>query len=232
MEIEYENLIQLQKTDAELIEVSHFLKDVPNQIQDIDNKIEASFEIVARAQDKLAANQKKRRDLEAEIQDTKELATKYKRQLGEVKTNREYTSLLQEIDETEKKADNLEEEIISEMLQADDIEEEIKAATQKANEAKEKFTKEKETLLNKKTQLEETRKKLDLEKESLLPKIPSDLLALYKNTASKNNGIALSQVTEEFCSMCHMRIRPQVINELKEAKKIIVCENCGRILYV
>lgn len=45
------------------------------------------------------------------------------------------------------------------------------------------------------------------------------------------SGIALSPVTDDFCSMCHMRIRPQVLNELKEAKKLIICEACGRILY-
>ena len=118
------------------------------------------------------------------------------------------------------------------MLNADDIEEEIKAATQKASEAKEKFTKEKDVLLKKKAEQEEIENKLVKEKEDLLPKIPSDQIALYEKIAKKNNGISLSPVTEEFCSMCHMRIRPQVLNELKEANSIILCENCGRILHL
>ena len=54
---------------------------------------------------------------------------------------------------------------------------------------------------------------------------------LYKTIFKKKNGISLSPVTGDFCSMCHMRVRPQVLNELKERNKIILCENCGRILY-
>jgi hypothetical protein len=231
VEIAFENLIQLQKIDAELTKTSNFLNNIPLQIEDIDNKIEESFKAVSQAKDELAANQKKRRELEAEVQDIKPLITKYKRQLKEVKTNKEYTSLLLEIDATEKKADALEDEIISEMLRADDIEEEIKAASLKANEAKEKFTKEKEILFRKKSEQEELKKKLSQQRDEILPKIPSDQLVMYETISEKNSGIALSPVTGEFCSMCHMRIRPQVLNELKAAKSIILCENCGRILH-
>ncbi|OQX53470.1 MAG: hypothetical protein B5M54_06840 [Candidatus Aminicenantes bacterium 4484_214] len=54
---------------------------------------------------------------------------------------------------------------------------------------------------------------------------------MYHKIAAKRQGIALSPVHDEFCSLCHMRIRPQVINELKAGQTIILCENCGRILY-
>jgi len=231
VDIEFKNLINLQNIDGKLIEVSHFLDEVPSKLKRIDKKIEDSFRIVTNAEDKLTANQKKRRDIESEVQDMKTLISKYKRQLSDVRTNKEYTSLLHEIAETEKKGDGLEEEIISEMLKADDIEEEIKSATQKAGEAKAKFTKEKEALLKKKAEQGELKANLLKEKEELLPNIPSDQITLYNKISVNSNGISLSPVTGEFCSMCHMRIRPQVLNELKAENIIIVCENCGRILH-
>jgi predicted nucleic acid-binding Zn-ribbon protein len=231
VEIEFDHLKQLQHIDVKLKEISAFLKDVPQKIQDIENRIKDSLHVVSESEDKLAANQKKRRDFEADVQDTRSLVAKFKRQLGEVKTNREYTSLLHEIEEAEKKADSLEEKIISEMLQADDIEEEIKKATEKAAEAKRKFTKEKDFLLQQKAEQEELKKLFLGERENLGPKIPKDQLALYETIAKKNHGISLSPVNEEFCSMCHMRIRPQVLNELREAASLILCENCGRILH-
>ena len=231
MDIEFKNLINLQKIDGKLIEVSHFLYEVPAKLNRIDNKIEDSFKIVTKAEDKLAENQKKRRDVESEVQDMKTAISKYKRQLSDVRTNKEYTSLLHEISETENKGDSLEEEIISEMLKADDIEEEIKSATLKAEEAKAKFTKEKEALLKKKAEQEKFKADLLKEKEALLPLIPSDQITLYKKISVKSHGISLSPETGEFCSMCHMRIRPQVLNELKEEDSIILCENCGRILH-
>ena len=83
----------------------------------------------------------------------------------------------------------------------------------------------------KKKELEEKKKNLNQEKEELMPKIPSDQINLYIKISAKKNGIVLSPVNDDFCSMCHVRIRPQVLNELKAQEKIILCENCGRILF-
>ena len=231
MDIEFEKLINLQKLDKEITDVSLLLENIPTQIEEINKKIETSSQIVTLAEKNMAQNQKKRRELEAEVKDIKEQISKYNRQLNEVKTNREYSSLLKEIEEGRQKVNDLEDEIISEMLSADEIEDEIKATSQKYSEAEEKFSKEKDALQKEKKGLEAKRAKLTQEKEELTPKIPSEQLNLYLKIFKKKRGIALSLVNEEFCSMCHMRIRPQVINELKGKDKIILCENCGRILY-
>ena len=231
MDIEFEKLINLQKLDKEITDISVFLENIPSKIEEINKKIEDSSQIISLAKEKMAQNQKKRRDLEAEVKDVKEQISKYNRQLNEVKTNREYSSLLKEIEEAKQKINDMEEEIISEMLIADDIEAEIKTASQEHSETEVKLSKEKDALLQEQKKSEAKRDKLNQDKERLVPKIPSDQVNLYQKIYKKNSGIALSPVSEEFCSLCHMRIRPQVINELKGKEKIILCENCGRILY-
>jgi len=232
VDIEFEKLINLQKLDKEITDISLFLENIPSQIEEINKNIETSSQIITLAKERMAQNQKKRRDLEAEVKDIREQISKYNRQLNEVKTNREYSSLLKEIEEAKQKVNDMEEEIISEMLAADEIEEEIRTAGQKYSEAEEKFSKEKDALQQEKKKFEAKRDKLNQKKEKLVPKIPSDQVTLYLKIYKRNSGIALSPVSEEFCSLCHMRIRPQVINELKGKEKIILCENCGRILYV
>ena len=231
MAIEFEKLISLQKLDKEITDVSLFLENIPSKIEEINKKIETSSQIVTLAKEKMTQNQKKRRDLEAAAKDIKEQISKYNRQLNEVKTNREYSILLKEIEEAKQKDNDMEEEIISEMLSADEIEDEIKTASQKYSEAEEKFSKEKDVLQQEKKKFEAKKDKLNQKKEKLVPKIPSDQVSLYLKIYKRNSGIALSPVKEEFCSLCHLRIRPQVINELKGKEKIILCENCGRILY-
>jgi len=231
VETEFENLIKLQKLDIEIRNTSVLLDDIPNQIEEIDKKFEESLQIVQAAKDNFSQNQKKRRDLESELQDKKEKIEKYKRQLNEIKTNKEYSSLLKEIEETSAKIDSIEEEIIGEMLSADDIEKEIKAASKKAEEVQTELTKKKEEIFQEKNEAEEKLKDLEAEKEDLLPKIPSDQMKLYKQISKTKNGIVLSPVAEEFCTMCHMRVRPQMVNELIAGTQIITCENCGRILY-
>ena len=231
MDIEFEKLINLQKFDKEITDVSLFLENIPSKIEEINKKIETSSQIVTLAKEKMAQNQKKRRELEVEVKDIKEQISKYNRQLNEVKTNREYSILLKEIEEAKQKDNDMEEEIISEMLSADEIEDEIETASQKHSEAEEKFSKEKDVLQQEKKKFEAKRDKLNQKREKLVPKIPSDQANLYLKIYKRNSGIALSPVKEDFCSLCHLRIRPQVINELKGKEKIILCENCGRILY-
>jgi predicted nucleic acid-binding Zn-ribbon protein len=231
VETDFEKLIQLQDLDIEIKNTSLLLEVIPRQIKEIDHKIEESLKIVQDAKDKFAKNQKIRRDLEVEVQDLNGKITKYKRQLNEVRTNKEYSSLLKEIEETQAKIDSLEEGIIEEMLAADDIEKEIKSADQKAVEIQNQLTKQKEDILKKKKEIEDEKEMLQKEKEELLPQVPSDKLNLYNQIFVKKNGIVLSPLRDEFCSMCHMRIRPQMVNELLAGNKIILCENCGRILY-
>ena len=231
MDVDFENLINLQRLETEIRRLSVLLDDIPTQIAEIDQTINDSSQIVEKAKENFALNQKKRKGLEDEVNDIKEKISKYKIQLNEVKTNREYTSLLKEIEEAQQKIDQLEEEIISLMLSSDDIEKEIKESIEKHRQEEARLSEEKVTINQKKQELEKEVKELTQEKEKLLSKIPPSQSKLYNDLLRNKNGIALSPVKDEFCSMCHMRVRPQVLNELRLEKEIIFCENCGRILY-
>lgn len=231
MEIDFDKLIRLQQIDSEIRQISHYLEIIPHNLEETDKKIEASFQLVQRAKEKLALNQKKRRELEAKVKDVKTLISKYKLQLNEVKTNKEYAALLREIEQSQKAIDELEEEIIGEMLSADDIEKEIQETSQKHDREKEKYRQEKEGIQQRKREFEGRIQQLKQERESLLPSIPQEQFSLYLRIYHKKNGVALSPVKDDFCSLCHMRIRPQVLNELRDSSKLIFCENCGRILY-
>jgi len=231
VDIDFDKLIRLQNIDSEIKHNTLFLENIPRLIEDIDRKIQAGSRAVADAKEKLAQNQKKRRDLEGSVKDIKVLIARLKRQLNEVRTNKEYTVFLKEIEEAQHKVDGIEEGIISEMLAADDIEEEIKAAMQKQRQEHEDLKKDQVMLVEKKREMEAKRDRLIREREDLLPLIPPDQMKLYMSIFNKKNGSALSPVKGDFCAMCYVRIRPQMLNEIRDKSKIYLCENCGRILY-
>jgi uncharacterized protein len=231
VEIDFEKLIQLQQLDMEIRELTLFLDGIPPQIEDIDKKIEESALLAAAAKEKMTGSQKKRRELESEVKDIKSQIGKYKRQLNEVKTNKEYTTLLKEIEESEKRVDRLEEKFIAEMLLEDDIQKEIRTAGQKHTETQASLSKEKEVLSQKKRETEEKARVFSQRREELLPTIPAEQVNLYLKIFRKKGGTALSPVKDDFCALCHVRVRPQVLNELLSTRKLILCENCGRILY-
>jgi predicted nucleic acid-binding Zn-ribbon protein len=229
--MDFKSLIKLQNADELIIKISEIIKNNPSKINTIDNEIESSIETVATAKQDLADNQKKRRNLEANLQDIDIQIEKYKHQLNNIKTNIEYRSLLKEIDNAQNKIKEIEEQILEEMLISDEIGSEIKEAEKIAEATKRKLTIEKDSLIQENKKREEERQHLYKEKENISPLIPSNLINLYNDLFEKNIGIALSPVTDDFCSICQIRIRPQVLNELITEEKIILCENCGRILY-
>ena len=231
MEIEFNKLIHLQELDSEITNITFFLESIPKRTEEIDQKIESTQAAAELAREKLNQNQKRRRELEAEVQDIRLLIDKYRRQLGGVKSNKEYSALLKEIDQAQRQIDKLEEEQISEMLAADEITEEIKVADEEVRKAKEKLSEEKNVLFSEKAEKEQKRDRLQKEKKELISSTPDNLVENYTQIYAKKNGIALSPVTDDFCSICQIRIRPQMLNELKAKKEIILCENCGRILY-
>lgn len=231
VDADFEKLIQLQELDNALRQITAELSDIPRLIEQVEKKIKADSDLVVRAKERLAQNQKKRRDLEAEVKDLKAQIARYKRQLNEVKSNKEYTSLLKEIQETQDKIDRLEEEIIRELLVADEIEEEIRSANLKQKNEAEHLKQEIAALTQRKQALEAEKDQLSRKREELVPGIAKSQLQLYQSIARKRAGIALSRVIEEFCSMCQLRIRPQMLNEIRDRSKLHLCESCGRILY-
>ncbi len=232
MDIEFDKLINLQEIDNEIRSLHHFLDLTPHKLAEIDQKINLASQIVQKTKEKLIQNQKRRRELEGEVAVIKNKIATYKRQLNEVKTNKEYTALLKEIEEAQKKIDAMEEEIIAALLEADDIEKEIQQATENYSKEEAQYQKEKEIILQRQQECQNRLKELEKRKEELVGLIAQDQLALYNRIAEKKGGIAISCVTDDFCSMCHVRIRPQVLNELYDMKKLYLCENCGRILYL
>jgi uncharacterized protein len=232
VEIDFDLIIQLQNLDSEIHASTLVLETIPRLIQDVDKRIQAGSQAVAEARERMAQNQKRRRDLETEVKDLKGQIGKYKRQLNEVKTNKEYTGFLKEIEETQHKIDGLEEAIIAEMLAADDIEEEIRTATHKQGQEEANLRRERTALEEKSREMEKKKAGLLKDRDALLPRIAPDQLRLYEAIFLKKGGIALSAVKDDFCSACHMRIRPQMLNEIHERAKTILCENCGRILYL
>jgi len=231
VEIDFDLIIELQRLDTEIHDATLVLEGIPRLVQDVDKKIKATTKLVADAKDKMAQNQKKRRDLENDVKDLKGGIGKYKRQLNEVKTNKEYTSLLHEIEETQHKVDAIEEQIIAEMLAADDVEQEIQVALRRQSAEEDLLKKEKGVLDEKLKETQARFAALSGERDALLPRIPKEQFRLYEAIFQKKGGTALSPITGDFCAMCHMRVRPQMLNEVRDKTKVILCEACGRILY-
>lgn len=72
---------------------------------------------------------------------------------------------------------------------------------------------------------------LILDRDQAKLKIDENLIKKYQNLKT-NKSLAMAAIDQEKCSGCNMSLPSLVVRNVKDAKKIVECENCGRILYL
>ena len=61
--------------------------------------------------------------------------------------------------------------------------------------------------------------------------IDRHVLSIFEITAKSRKGVAVAEAKDGLCIICHVRLRPQVFNEVRKNESIIQCDSCRRILY-
>lgn len=224
-------LKKAQQIDREIHDTEVRLEEIPSERAQLKSELELEKTHLNEIEKSSRDIQLKLKDKELELSQKETQIKKLDGQLSQVKTNKEYAALQQEISSL--KADNslLEEGIIH-------ILDEVEAAKDEARKEKEKLAGITKSFQDKDNEMAAQEKSLqerlvDLKKqrEASVAQLPVELRELYNRIAAKKKGLALALVNGEVCAACQMKLRPQLINEIRLGEQIIVCENCSRILY-
>ena len=231
MHPDLERLIQLQALDTQAAEARKAQVTIPETQHALDAKLEGARAEVAAARDRQAANQAARRALEKDLAALNTRLTKYKDQLMEVKTNREYTAMQHEIETAQGEVKRLEDSMLEKMLEADDFAGALKAAEAALKAAEQQIARERADL---DVQLEVAGETLENSlkgRSALVAEMSPSVVAVYDTVARGRKGIAVAIARDERCSQCQVRLRPQVFVLIRQNSGIIQCDSCQRILY-
>jgi uncharacterized protein len=226
------NLIALQDIDTKIVTLKKQISEIPEKA----SACREEFQKLGRAHrervDLSHELAKQRRARENEVEMMRSKLSRFKDQLMAVKTNKEYTAMLHEIQGAETQIHDAEDGILEIMEQMESLESNL------GREEKELKVKqaELEALISR---LEADAPRLEAEVTALLEakaalegSIESDLLGRYRRIAEARRGVALAEAKDELCSACHVRIRPQVFADLIRTEEIHVCDSCSRILFI
>jgi hypothetical protein len=224
-------LYDLQCVDSEIDQLRVVRGELPVEIQDLEDEIarlETRLEKFEEEKSTLKADQKAKK---VAIKNSEELIVRYKKQLENIKNNREFTSLTKELEFQELEiqlSDKRTNEIKAKVLMKDEV---IASTTEDLNENKEDLKGKKSELAEITAETEKEEKALMKKSKSSQKKIDDRLLSSYERIrTSVRNGLALVSVDRDACGGCFNKIPPQRQLDIKLHKKIIVCEHCGRIL--
>jgi predicted nucleic acid-binding Zn-ribbon protein len=225
------SLYNLQTIDSKIDRINIIRGELPYEVQDNEDD-------VARLQTRLDNSLQEINELVTSIKDfhnyiksCEMLIEKYKEQLNSVRNNREFDSINKEINYqvleiklTNKQIDNTtgakeqKESQLEELKHT--LEERKKDLEQKKLEL---------SIIVAETELDE--KKLKKEREEVIKVIDERLLYSYSRLRKNaKNGLAIVSIERDACGGCFNQIPAQRQMEIKQHKKIIVCEYCGRVI--
>jgi predicted nucleic acid-binding Zn-ribbon protein len=223
-------LIELQAAENQIRQVDLALQELPRQRAETDARLVEEREKLAAERERLASAQKSRRQNEAALQDLETRRSKYKNQLMEVKTNKEYQAMLHEIEGVEREIRGVEDRILESMEAAETLTAEIAGEEKVFAEAEARHKEAVRDLDQQTRRLDQERTRLVGERDGVAAGLPEELLARFQRVA-RLRGVAVAEARDEMCLQCRVVLRPQMFVDLKRNDQIMECPSCSRILH-
>jgi hypothetical protein len=224
-------LIELQKTELSAGRIIAKKKELPDRMSRLEEEFNACLAAVEKEREKLETLRKGKREKDAHLQKGQDTLKRSRERLFEVKTNKEYQSVLKEIEILEEKNSGMEDEIISLLDELDRLETSLKKQEEELDARRLRHEEEKRTAGE---ELDALARDLDVcirKSGEMKNNIPADILRKYEQIKNIRRGVAVVAVWKEICDGCHMSIPPQLYNQLQKAATLITCPNCNRIIY-
>jgi len=80
-------------------------------------------------------------------------------------------------------------------------------------------------------ELKSSLQRIEGERAAIIAALDKQVLQIFERVAQRRNGIAVSEARDGICTICHVRLRPQVFNTVLRSTEIVQCDSCQRILY-
>lgn len=225
-------LVELQYLDTHIFKLEDELESAPEQIKKIEDNFKDKAASLKVLEDDVKTLQLKRKEREGDLESKEGTIKKYQTQLYQIKTNKEYTALQEEIGRA--RADNslIEEDIIKILDQIDAENKKIAQEKEFLKQGEVRLDEEKVRLNEEMSRAKTELKGLMLKRSELAAKVEMNILAKYERRIKSKDGLAVVPVANDSCQGCFRVMPPQVINEIRMKTDLIFCENCARILYI
>jgi predicted nucleic acid-binding Zn-ribbon protein len=228
---EMSHLICLQDCDNKIGHIMRKRNEGPLKIKRIEDELGVIEKKHQEELDRFEALKKSGRDIDRETQDLDVKVEKSSIKLSNIKSNKEYKAVLKEIDDLKKAKFQGEEKSLQIMEEIEVLREKCQGSEKELAEGRKKLDKEKNEVQTELKALDEELRLFEKKRDLLSQTVEQDLLKKYLLLKERKQGQAISPVSQAVCQVCHMKIPPQMYNELIKGDSLLRCTNCGRIMY-
>ena len=231
MNADLERLISLQKLDTAAETARRALAAEPEHELQLEARLETARQHVAGARERLAANKNARAALDKDVAVQQGRLSKFRETAMAVKTNQEYHAVQHEIAFAQTEIKKIEDTMLERMMEADELTAAVKTAEAELAAETKAVEAERKTGSAAHIEMQASLEKIAGERAVLIAGLDKGALATFEAVSRKRNGVAMSEARGGVCTICHVRLRPQVFNTVLRNDSILQCDHCNRILY-
>jgi predicted nucleic acid-binding Zn-ribbon protein len=148
-----------------------------------------------------------------------------------VKTNKEFHALQHEMQMADAEIAKYDDKDLELMMEADEIAAALKAADTGLRDAETGVAADRQALEAEAKHAVVRIEELGKERVEIASRISRESLATFERVGKPRKGIAMSPLNGDLCSVCHVHVRPHIMQQVKRGEDVMQCENCHRILY-
>jgi predicted nucleic acid-binding Zn-ribbon protein len=225
-------LVELQKIDEEIYRYKKEAEEKPAQLAVLQQQFEGKKAELKKLEEKSKTLLVERKSFEVELQSKEDGIAKANAQLSLLKTNREYTAKMGEIEGLKADKSLVEEKILLSYDEVDAINGQINKEKGVVAEEEKKYLAQKKEVDDTVKELQEKIKSLDAQRHQITPEISKVNLDRYEKILVNKHGLAIVPIVGNTCGGCYMNIPHQVTNDIRAHDRLVLCEMCARILYL
>jgi predicted nucleic acid-binding Zn-ribbon protein len=222
--------VRLQELDGRMAELTKEIASLPKHITEIEKKLEAHQRKLDADRAALSANLKDRKKHEGDIQIQEQKISKLKDQMLQAKTNEQYKAFQHEISFCETEIRRAEDRILDLMAESEALEKNVKAAEISLKAEKAQVESEKQQARERTEIDQKALGEAQVARKSIVAAMSPGVYTNYERIRGRR-GAAVAEVIDGRCSVCHIAVRPQYLQDLKRGEQVLMCESCQRILF-
>jgi len=226
-----QHLIHLQEIDSAIDRSRRRIAEIPGAQQALELRSAERAAAVQAVKDRITSTATTRREVEKEVAAVQTRLSKYKDQLMAVKTNKEYQAMQTEIATAEGLVRSQEDRLLDLMEISEKESADLKMAEAAMKSEHAAIAAEQKSLEGEKATHEAGLERLTTDRAQVIAVIPKDTLSIFTRVAHGRKGVAVAEARDGLCVVCHVRLRPQMFNEVRRNDTIVQCDSCTRILY-
>ena len=236
MSPDLEKLITLQDIDVRIFDLTDRLNAIPAQREKLEAQFRQQAAEYLSLEDGIAVAKSERRRIEVDLAEYEQTHEKFKADLMRVRNQKEYQTIIREIDATQKSISALETEALQYMEKTEALEKEIAERAPEFAKHRAEVDATLASIAEESERIERQIADLRAERATIAEHVAPRMLAIYNRVAQTRKGRAMSEARGEMggngkCSACNMSLRPQIFSDIRRGNDIITCDNCARILF-